>query len=370
MLLKVRSYILFQTKINMFYNDPKFQEKYYNLIAGLFAFEKVLRIIPVDFHDKWWKPLWDQKLRFFADLLSEIIQAIFGALTPLILGYAIYNKDYQVILLFGAAYLGIEILNRILLRIRAIYVMQAENSINYAAYNFFLTVDPIFHNTKSSGQIISKIERASRSFGDIINMFLGDAVYIVISFITIIVTLTTFNLKLGVISGITFIILALINGFLSFLNSTSLIKRTIIAQDKKTAISVENLQQNALIRSSFATVEQDKTTKKLILKLMLERSVSWFGSGIAVTVNRILFLVASLVLSFTILDLINQNQMPAVTGVALLVTFLNASNSVLRVGSIIRGMTEKYSEIIDLFGFIRGFGKQTFPVLDEDIYES
>ena len=350
----------------MFYNDPKFQKKYYDLVAGLFAFEKVLKIIPVDFNDKWWKPLWDQKLRFFADLFSEVIQAIFGSLTPLILGYAIYNKNYEVILLFGAAYLVIEILNRILLRIRAIYIMQAENSINYAAYKYFLTVDPIFHTTKSSGQIISKIERASRSFGDIINMFLGDAVFIVISFLTIIVTLTSFNLKLGLISGITFIILAIINGFLSFLNSTSLVKRTIEAQDKKTAISVENLQQNALIRSSFATIEQDANTKKLILKLMLERSVSWFGAGIAVTINRVLFLVASLILSFTILDLINQNQMPAVTGVALLVTFLNASGSVLRVGSIIRGMTEKHSEIIDMFDFIRGFGRQTYPVLNGD----
>jgi ABC-type multidrug transport system fused ATPase/permease subunit len=350
----------------MFYNDKKFQEKYYNFVAGLFAFDKVLKIIPVDFNDKWWRPLWDQKLRFFADLLSEVVQAVFGSLTPLILGYAIYNKNYNIILLFGGLYLGIEILNRILLRIRAIYIMQAENSINYAAYNFFLTVDPIFHTTKSSGKIISKIERASRSFGDMINMFLGDAVYIVISFLTIIATLTSFNLKLGLISAVTFVVLALINGFLSFLNSTSLIKRTIKAQDKKTAISVENLQQNALIRSSFATTEQDRNTKKLILKLMVERSISWFGSGIAITINRILFLIATLVLSFTILDLINQNQMPAVTGVALLVTFLNASGSVLRVGSIIRGMTEKYSEIIDLYDFIKGFGKQSFPVLEDD----
>lgn len=350
----------------MFYNEPKFQEKYYNLIAGLFAFDKVLKIIPVDFQKPWWKPLWDQKISFILDLLSEIIQAVFASLTPLILGYAIYNQNISTILIFGLAYLGIEFINRILLRIRAIYIMQAENSINFFAYRFFLTIDPIYHTTKSSGQIISKIERTSRSYGDMINIFLDETVYIVISFITIIITLTSFNYKLGLISGFTFLILAFVNAILSFINSKALTKRSIRAHDKKNAINTENLSQNALIRSSFATAEQDKKMMKYTKNLMVERSVVWFGSGISITVNRVLFLISTVILSFTILDLIKSNEMQAVTAVALLVTFLNASGSVLTVGSIVHSITEKYIEVIDLFNFVRNFGKQTFPVLDEN----
>jgi hypothetical protein len=106
--------------------------------------------------------------------------------------------------------------------------------------------------------------------------------------------------------------------------------------------------------------------KKYTKNYMVKWSVAWYASGIPITINRVLFLISTIALSFTILDLVKNSQMQAVTGVALLVTFLSASGSVLSVGSIIRNITEKYIEIIDLFEFVRSFGKQTFPVLEEN----
>ena len=350
----------------MFYNNPKFQEKYYDFVSGIFAFNKVLKIIPVNFQKTLWKPIWDQKSSFILDLLSEIIQAVFGSITPLILGYAIYNQSISTILIFGFAYLGIELMNRTLHRVRAIYTTQAGNSINYFAYRFFLTVDPVYHATKSSGQIVSKVERASKSYVQMINFFLEDAVNIIISFVTIIIVLASFNYKLGLISGFAFIVLACINALLSFVNSKSLIKKLIRAQDQKSIVNTENLSQNALIRSSFATTEQDHKMLKFTKKLMVESSIVWFGSGISITINRVLFLISTMILSFTILDLVKNSEMTAVTAVALLVTFLSASGAVLTVGNVIRNITEKYFEIIDLWDFIRGFGKQTYPVLEEE----
>ncbi len=350
----------------MFYNDDKFKRKYHATLSKIFAFNKAIRIFSVDFQKPWWVPIWDQKMIICVDLISEIIQSIFNALTPLVLGYAIFNQNYDIILAFGAVYLVIEFFNRILLRIRAIYTLQTENSINYQAYKFFLTIDPTHHTAKSSGQIVSKIERASRSYGDLVNIFLGDVVYTIISFVTIIVTLTAFNLELGLISAAAFVILAFVNAFLSFINSKALSESAIKAQDKKTAASVETLQQNALIRSSFATYEQNLKIKDLTFKLTIERAITWLGAGLAITLNRVLFLIAILILSHTILDLVKQNQMQLATGTALIITFLGASGSVLRIGSMIRNLTERYIDIVDLFAFIRGFGSQTYPVLEEN----
>ena len=237
---------------------------------------------------------------------------------------------------------------------------------DYNSHKFFLVVDPIFHTTKSSGQIISKVERASKSYVQMINFFLEDAVNIIISFVTIIIVLASFNYKLGLISGFAFIVLACINALLSFVNSKSLIKKLIRAQDQKSIVNTENLSQNALIRSSFATTEQDHKMLKFTKKLMVESSIVWFGSGISITINRVLFLISTMILSFTILDLVKNSEMTAVTAVALLVTFLSASGAVLTVGNVIRNITEKYFEIIDLWDFIQGFGSQTFPVLDQE----
>lgn len=352
----------------MFYNNPEFQEKYYNFILKFFRFENSMKIVPIDFEKPWYKPLWDKKIGFGLDILSEIIQSVFSNLTPLIIGYIIYNQNYIVLAYFVTGVLAVEVMNRTFKKFRIINIMQIENSINYQAYRFFLTVDPIFHTTKSSGQIISKIERDSRSYGDLIDSFLEN-IYIIVSFLTVIITLFSFDFKLGLIASIAFILLAIVNTLVSFLNAKSLITKATKAKDAKASVTNENLAQNALIRSSFATTEQDQKTRKLTLEVMKVRTVAQFGSGIAVTINRFLFLIATILLSVTILNLINSNQLTTVTGVALIITFLNTSSSVLSVGFIARSFTEQYTEILDLFDFIRNFGKQTFPVLPDDNFK-
>lgn len=352
----------------MFYNNKEFQEKYYNFILKFFRFENSMEVIPIDFEKPWYKPIVDKKITFGLDVLSEIIQSVFSNLTPLIIGYAIYNQSYVIFGYFAMGVFLVEVMNRTMKRIQTINLMKIENSINYQAYKFFLTVDPIFHTTKSSGQIISKIERDSKSYGEMIYMFLEN-IYIVVSFITVIITLFSFNSKLGLIAAIAFMLLALVNSLISFLNAKSLINRATDAKDAKGAVTHENLAQNALIRSSFATPEQDIKTKKLTLEFMKVRTVARFGSGIAVTVNRFLFLAATILLALAIFNLINTNQMSTVTGVALIITFLNTSSSVLSIGSIARTLTEQYFEVNDLFDFIRAFGKQTFPVLPGDNFK-
>lgn len=324
-----------------------------------------MEVIPIDFEKPWWKPLWDKKLVLGLDLISEIIQSVYSSLTPLIIAYAIYNQNYYIFGYFALGVLLVEFMNRLVARARIQYILEIENSINYQAYRFFLTVDPIFHTTKSSGQIISKIERDSRSYGDLIDLFLEN-IYIVVSFITVIITLFSFDSKLGLIASIAFIILAFINILVSFLNAKAFIKKVIESKDARSSVTNENLAQNALIRSSFATTEQDIKTNRLTLDLMKKRSVAWFGSGIAVSINRFLFLIATMALSLTVLNLINIGQLNNITGVALVITFLNTSGNVLTIGSVVKTLTEQYSEVNDLFDFIRGFGKQTFPVLEDE----
>ena len=210
-------------------------------------------------------------------MLSEVIQSVFSNLTPLIIGYVIYNQSYVILVYFSIGVLLIEIMNRTMKRFRIINIMQIENSINYQAYRFFLTVDPIFHTTKSSGQIISKIERDSGSYGSMIDLLLEN-IYIVVSFLTVIITLFSFDFKLGLIASVAFIFLAIVNSVVSFLNAKSLITKATHAKDAKAAVSHENLAQNALIRASFATTEQDQKTRKLTLEVIKIRTVAQFGS--------------------------------------------------------------------------------------------
>jgi ABC-type multidrug transport system fused ATPase/permease subunit len=245
--------------------------------------------------------------------------------------------------------------------------MGASQSIAYWSYRYFLTVDPIFHTTKSSGQIISKIGRGSNDFIDLMLSILGSIIPVVTGFVTIIITLAKYNLELGVVSLVAFISISIVNGVMGIAGAKSFKKQVIKVQDKVSSVVVENLQQNALIRSTFATTEQDQKNKQLSLDTMVVRATMWLGFGVSITVTRLLYVLASFILAVLIIKFIDQGVLKPEVGLTLLVTFVNGSNQILMLGRTLRDLTDKYLSITDLFDFIRSFGKQTYPVLEGEL---
>ncbi len=350
----------------MFWKDEKFQQNYYNFFYKVLGFEKDTKILPVNFEKPWYQIILDQKWAFSLEIVSEIIQSVYGALTPLILSKAIFDQNVWIIIYFALGYLVLEILNRIILRVHTIFVLQSRFSIAFAAYKFFLTVDPIFHTTKSSGQITSKIQSTMNDLGDLLNQLVSNILPVIVGFTTVIITIGSYNRYLALIGIVSFILISVVNGGLNYINSLIFSKRVIKMRDKALSVTVENLHQNQLIRSVFAVNEQVGRTRDVLKKFMVTRGTSVLSHGIATSITRVLYISSVLILSLTIFNLIKSGSMEQNLGLTLIITYVNGSSQILRLGQTIKDFVEKYTSVTDLFEFIRSFGKQSYPVLEGD----
>ena len=165
----------------MFWDNPKNQDQFYNFVDRAEKLESKMQILPVDFQKPWWDIIFRQKnLALFA-VFSQFIGSVFDSLFPILLGYAITKLDFNLFVIVMLIRLAIIWIYNIMLRYNAIFQNQTMSSIDFNANQYFLTVDPIFHTMKSSGKIISKISRGSKSFEDVLDIVSFDLLGIVTS---------------------------------------------------------------------------------------------------------------------------------------------------------------------------------------------
>ena len=248
----------------------------------------------------------------------------------------------------------------------ALISTQSKYSTNYFANKFFLTVDPVNHATKSSGTLISKIDRGSNGYDSILDIISWNAVPAIVGTTVAIITLGIFNIYLGLITLVSSILVFLINVFVSQFTSDITQNAIIKVEDNLKSTSVEMLQQNALVRSTFATPEIILKLKKDNQKTMSKTAASWityiFYFGLSVSTISLTILI----LGTYIINLISKGEMETVVGISLILTFFGNIKTVSWFGQRVRTLTESIINIKDLFKFINEFGKQSYPVLEEE----
>lgn len=342
------------------------QNWFYNFTIKLFRVSDGLKIYPIDFSKPWWHIFKHQKLVFAVVILSEIIQSIYETLLPFIFGKAISDKNPQIIVWNLIFFLILELFNRVVVRYFSVFYNCIGVSIKYQSYKYFLTVDPIFHSTKSSGQIISKIENTTTTIGSFLNSMVGSFVPIIIGFATVAITMFSVDLKLGLVALGFYILILIINVCLSYLTTDAFNQPTIKLRDKLQAIMTENIFQNWFIRSTFATSEQVKKNKENILKAHSVFSTSWISYGLTTTLSRYLYAISTAILGFMIIQKIQAKELDTILATALIITYLGGSRAIIQLGDIVQQIAENNNKLNDLYKFIAGFGKQTYPVLEEE----
>jgi ABC-type multidrug transport system fused ATPase/permease subunit len=351
----------------MFWKKPGFDDKYFDTLNRFFQFEKRTHFFEVDFSKPWYYVFLKKKFRYFSLFLSEAAQSIFESLVPIALGFAISKQNYTYMFLIVLGYIVLEILNRLTVYFNGITTSEIQGSIALSAHTFFLTVDPIFHSTKSSGSIISKIQSGSgRDFNMMINGIFFHVLPALVSYATVTITLVYFNLYLGVVATIFFVIITTLTSVFRYINSNALVAKWIKVREKYAGVTTENLVQNSLIRSSFATVETLQKTKELASSAHNVRNVMFMGSALVTMVSRILYILSVLFIGYGLLDLVQKGSVNSVLATTAIITYMAGSRGILRIGDTVGDITESLANIRDLFDFIRNFGKQTFPVLPEE----
>jgi ABC-type transport system involved in Fe-S cluster assembly fused permease/ATPase subunit len=350
----------------MFYNNPKYQEKYYNLIDKTHNFKNKLKILNIDFQKPWWDIIWQQKKFVYFAIFTQLISSIFDVVFPILIGFAITHLNIELFLLLVLIKILVNQVFNIMLKYYAVFQTQCIGSVEYNSHKYFLEVDPIFHTTKSSGQIISKIHRGSGSFADISDVLIFEMLSTTTSLIAITFTMFAFGWELGLSSLFFVIILGLFNVIAQIFRAKSFLQPKIKADDKFRASSIETLLQAPFVRAIFASNEQNTKIKSHMFQYMITAVNSWQAGNIVTNISRTIYFLSIASVGTIIMYQAKQGILSPVLALSIILAYTNSTQSVLYVGDMVKRLTAALVNINDLFDFIRKFGQQTFPVLEED----
>jgi len=350
----------------MFWNNPKNQDRFYNFISKTEKLESKMQILPVDFQKPWWDIIVRQKKLALFAVFSQFIGSVFDAIFPILIGYAVTQLDFNLFILVMILRLAIIWVYNIMLRYNAIFQNQTMSSVDFSANQFFLTVDPIFHSMKSSGKIISKIARASRSYERVLDSISFDLLGIVTSLTTVAITMFVFGWEIGFVSLGFLSFIALFNISAQLYRTKTFTPRRIKAGDKMKAIQVETLIQAPFIRAIFAATEQIHKSKKATVKSMQEETLGWQASAYINVITRTVYVLSVFVIGYIVLTQVASGTLSTALALSIILAYSNGTSGILSIGNMVKRLSSALTDITDLFDFIRNFGQQSFPVLENE----
>jgi ABC-type bacteriocin/lantibiotic exporter with double-glycine peptidase domain len=337
-------------------------ESTFDYLVRCFGYKKNTKLLDIDFTKPWWWVFKDQKMLVFIFILNTAFTSSYTALLPVFIGLSIQSQNLNYFLYCVAfAILG-QIFSFFLYYLDAIFRLQTSQSINFSANKFFLTTDPIRHISRSSGQILSKINRASSDIDRLISLISSEFLSLFFIIISTVITFWNFDYVYGLVTLISLSILVIFNIF-GALFKKQFEKLLISLGDDAHRVNIETLQQVFYIRSSFASNEQITKMKQTNFKDLYSTATSWRISGFIITITQVLFYVSLGILGFMML---RNNQVGLILSAALLINYYSLGSKFFNVGHSVKQLIKSYTGVVDLFEFIRGFGKQTYPVLEGD----
>jgi ABC-type multidrug transport system fused ATPase/permease subunit len=304
----------------------------------------------------------------FLSILNVFIFSSIATLTPFLLAQIFTTGNITNLINLILALIFFRFINLILFYYDPVLRLQTSRSIENSASKFFLTVDPIHHTFRSSGQILAKSARGSNAFDTLLDLLTFEILNIIGMIIGMLVAFSTVNPVLAFWVFIVLIFISAFNIFL-FISRAKLFKPfRIKAEDLSKAAYLETLQQTSYIRAVFGTTEQLKKVTKLQLKSIATAGIIWRLSGYIVTVCQIILLVSVIPISSVLL---NQANLDKTIALSLVLSYIQVLNRINFLGNNLGRLISAFEDINDLFDFIRGFGKQTFPVLEaENIFQA
>lgn len=332
----------------------------------LYRTDALIKPRQIDFTKPWWKIFFAFPFRSAFVMIETVIRTGLESLLPLWLGLIMRSGDWSLAIWLALGLVVLRITEQIAFFQYQTIITSLQYNVDLAAKEFFLTVDPEFHVTKSSGQIISKTSSTGREFMRLFGNLFYSLIPAVSGFVAVLITLARYDWKIGLIMGAFFIVITGVSTVGNIFMASNITPAWIKARDAWSAIGVENLQQIWLIRSTFSVPEQLERSQKITHEAVGIRALMNLGYDAFFTIVNILYLISVMTLLMWAIDQVSQGIWDVTLAISLVATYLNASQVIIRIGSIVTSTVEAFSNLDDMWDFIRNFGSQTYPVLPED----
>ena len=99
---------------------------------------------------------------------------------------------------------------------------------------------------------------------------------------------------------------------------------------------------------------------------MAKEGNSWQAGTYINATTRTLYILSSLIIGILVINQTISGEISNTIALSIILTYSSGTQGVLYIGDKVKRLTTALSNVNDLFDFIRGFGKQTFPVLEDD----
>ena len=347
----------------------KFSEIYKKRFLRFTDLDKKEHMLSIDFNKSWWHILWQHKWTLAFVFSGVIVSTATMTLFPLFIKSVVSSKKYSYILILGGVWLLIESWRPVTAYFFARLLASIAGGVRYSAYRFFLTVDPICHSNRVSGQIVSKIQRGTKATFKFLDNFIYQIFPMIVSLVVVVLSFFAYQYYLGLVALCCVLLLIIFNVSLVLFNSYVFEKPLINAIDSARASSIESLMQVNLVRASFATNEIESTLQSKNSYFSSMFGTYWFSLYAMMFLAKAVYVASVSLLGLYIIYLINSGQMSVFVGATFLLTYLNGTRRSMRIGMKLQRLVQATVIINDLFAFIRTFGKQTFPVLQADMSE-
>lgn len=338
--------------------------RYHDFFYALFNRTKFRALIPISFDEPWWKLLAYQRVRLFLTLVPLIIARVASMLAPLVLAAIIQRGSPHWLIVFFVVWVVIMAIDYVG-DLSFTLLSESTWSVQFYAYQLLVRIDPIFHATRDTGTVVAKIDRAVHSYHKILETGVYELTFTIVSVLTGIFSVWAVDTKIGLVAlGLNVVIIVLsIGAYL--INNDAFFASWVTADDRFKSVALENISQVGLIRSTFAGNEAMRRLRLNVSKLVSIDRASWGSFLLTNTIMRLLYFAALCVVCAFLIIASTQGHITALTATALVLTYFRGTYDVTKVGRYAYWFVTDIGRIKDLFEFLRGFGRQTFPVLSE-----
>jgi ABC-type multidrug transport system fused ATPase/permease subunit len=343
----------------------KLLDRYFDRVLRFINIDKSLVSFSVDFEKPWWWVFSHVKSGIAAAGFYNLIYQTYMELRISILGYIFVVQKFEYLWYMLIAQLTLDMTVWIINRRWIMMYELVMFNIKQATFVKLMTVDPIFHSTRSSGKVLGKIDRGIQAYFDFISLLTENVLPFLIKLVVSCGVLFVIDWQTGVIGIVMVVFLLMVNALTVTLNTSIFVPKINLADDTVKQNLIEGISQVGYIRSTFST-------ESIVTKFrMSQRSYHILNASRWRILNHIvwplwiLFLCGVFGILFHVLGKIVVDPTLTPLYIASLATYMSAGNDIWVVANDIERLIKSLRNINELYEFIRGFGQRTYPVLED-----
>ena len=340
-----------------------FQTRYYNFWSKYVKAQRFLKPFDIDFTKPFWHYLLKVKFHVAMILINLGFTYLFNPIFLIYITKAILDRDMNFFIQLSI----LKVLQHIIIlpfgRSFVYLYDSVPCSFRSTVQKLLIQIDPVYFTTKSSGEIVAKIDRTLNAIHTFTSTIFETIIPFAISIGVSIWLIAQLDWKLSCLVLVLFVVLCYVNILLITFNNNIFLPKINHEEEVEKQYLLENIQQNHYIRSTFATPEQLKNTLKIIHQVAIDTATKWRTWQYLIIILEMLLIGMILVIIGS--QILNKNVETYIL-VGMLTSLYSIYAKYHEIGLVADGFTKAIYNQQEFWQFMRTFGKQTFPVLDEN----